>query len=733
MRESKQPRASEVAERLVKQLNVAYKAVRLYPPASAIPRESASAVLGTLRSMGRDDPDIRLVVTKTGLYHEGGLAFPGQQAFLDFAREFFTRGLAEVRFHAGTTIDEIISFLRVFDESPSRLADEGGLEARLWEAGVVNISVKEASARVVDADEPLAEASEDEDWPPDAHTIDDILADMSAGRARDEVVLVRLLDSTGALAAYMRESSAGRGTTPPSTWIASRVRALATMAERGTPEQRAARYASIAQGLLELEDDLLRATLRDKLLPEARKDDSIRHVVASMGLEAVAKALVSDLEDTEASRDGLARAIRNLLQMANQDREEVLGAVAVAMTQSGAAPELTDKVMEAVHPARITAKAPPRSTDSSPLEKVLRVVDMAPARAATDDPDASELLGESRAGISDGDVLGALVAIASLERGADRFSSVMSIMEDSLGLLLITGDYRVASVVAESLVLTLGDEERPAEQHARLRTCLDELASKSNMRSVSTAMRRFAAGTDEHEACRKLLSVLGRHAVGPLLEVLADEPDMAARKALVEVISEMAEVHINELGDRLGDSRWYFVRNVVTILGATKTPQTLQLLSRTLRYPDARVRRETIRAVHGIKDALSTEMLIAALEDDDAQNVQLTARYLGLSAAERAIPPLERVASGEGRGNRDTPTRIEAMEALSRLGATGSLPLLQSLTRARGFRGRSKNREVIAAAEAAIRAIRARGAARDKVPADEEDMPDLPETQGEEA
>jgi hypothetical protein len=157
---------------------------------------------------GWSDPEVRLTITKKGLFHDGGFVYPGQAAFADFAREFFLRRLAEVRFHSGTTISEIIEFLRVLDVPMKELFESGGFESRLWDAGVVNVTVREASVRLVEADGIPREA--EEGWPPEPETIEAKLAEASAGRLRDQVVLVRLVESPEAFGAYLRDEPGER-------------------------------------------------------------------------------------------------------------------------------------------------------------------------------------------------------------------------------------------------------------------------------------------------------------------------------------------------------------------------------------------------------------------------------------------------------------------------------------------------------------------------------------------
>jgi HEAT repeat protein len=244
-----------------------------------------------------------------------------------------------------------------------------------------------------------------------------------------------------------------------------------------------------------------------------------------------------------------------------------------------------------------------------------------------------------------------------------------------------------------------------AEQLKRLGAAVRVMASPSSLRSITTSLRLYRHDSPEYLACRRLLATLGEYSLTPLLEVLADEPDMAARKGMVDLISAMAVNYIDELGERLSDGRWYFVRNVVSIMGSTRDPAVLPHLRRTLRHHDERVRRETIRALSSVKDRVAEEMLVAALSDEDSQNVGLAARYLGIAQSLRAVPRLEEVARGIGRSGRDNGPRVEAIEALGRIGAPSSEEVLRAISRQRRLLGGARTRELRTAADSALRAL----------------------------
>jgi HEAT repeat protein len=199
-----------------------------------------------------------------------------------------------------------------------------------------------------------------------------------------------------------------------------------------------------------------------------------------------------------------------------------------------------------------------------------------------------------------------------------------------------------------------------------------------------------------------VLVLLGGYAMTPLLDALAEEPDMAGRKALVEILSEIAQPQMQVLAAHVSDPRWYFVRNVVSILGSTRSPEALAPLSRTIRHADARVRRESIRAVAGIRDRRAGELLVAVLHDEDAQNVGLAARYLGTLRVTAALPALAAVATGEGAGSRETSARLEAIEALGRLGVPEAGKVLKGIAHRKSLLRQSQAGALRLAAAAAL-------------------------------
>lgn len=693
-------------ERFTKQLVITYKAVTLYPPVSNIPRENAVEAVELLEIILIDVPEMRLVVNKDGLTYGETEIFSGSPAFMAFAQELYARGVADVRFHAGVTPEAFITFLAMLRHTPEELARSGGFATQLWDTGVDTITVTEALTRVVEAEDYEQPDDLDGEWPPGRDRMDELLAERTPA-PRDRRILMRALHDVEVIRQYLMESFDDEESSPGRRHAT--ILSLARAADNQPGEHRSSALQSLAEAVISLPPRERQTLLMDHMLREARVDDSISSVIRQIDVDELCGALVSGADSGAVSVEGVSRALRNLSFISLANREEVLNASGAAMRQAGVDEGTVQSVLELVAPSRLLVKGEQSEAEESrPVESILRLLDLAPGAALDhgEDPAILQLQEEARVGLTDGDVVSALVVLATLDVGTGDFDGSLGALEMGLSLLVERGEYTVAADAAEALMAAV--EQASEHEKDRLTEAVRGMASADAMRTVHRALQMYEKGTPEHSACRRLLATLGMNAIDPLLEVLADEPDMSGRKSLVDLVSSIASGRIEELGKRVTDPRWYFVRNVVSILGATRKPEIVPYLGRTLRNNDARVRRETIRALANVPDALAPEMIAGALEDPDAQNVQLAARYLGSLRVTSAVPALVRVVRGEGHGNREHAPRAEAIEALGVIGSPDALPALEAIVGKRRFIGAGRAKGLKSAAESAISAIKAR-------------------------
>jgi len=708
-------KAPPIIERFVRQLVVANKAVALYPPSSTIPRENAEEAVVALNDALEEYPEITLTIAKQGLYFEELPIFPGQSAFEAFSMEFYNRRLAVVRFHSGVSPNDLIAFLTILKYTPEEVIAAGGFESQLWELGVGTITVVETQVTLVN------QAEEDEEFDEGDGTAETVTTNVqlraNVPRTRERIELARVVGDESAVKRYLslHDVASEYGTGDLSIMRKRFAEFSKMIAEEAGPE--ADRLTKMfSEALWSIDPELRRELIENELLPEAKTSEELAGTMRRLDLEEIMRMLLSDSEDFNERRIGFVRALKNLVQITHVERERVAAAATHAMQEAGIPEQTVDDVVNEGVPTKLRVRASRKragAMDGAAL-LALNLIDQAPmARSVdrSDDPDVLALQEEAAVGVTDGDVIAALVTLAGLESRAVPFANTMSALEDALDALVARGDIETAADAAITLLHAAENPELTPEQVRRLEGAVNRFARPDDIRSITQTLRSYAPGQPEYEAAQRLLSTLGSLAMRPLLDQLADEPDRMERKALVDLISKDAIKYIPELSTCVGDNRWYFVRNVVAILGSTKSPSALPVLERTLRHQEPRVRRETIRSLSMISDRVAMEMLMVALTDDDAHNVQLAARYLGLRDVRAAIPTLEQVARGEGRGNRENGPRVEAIEALGKMGARDALPTLQAIARKRAIIGASRAKELRTAAESAIAAIQAKGGA----------------------
>jgi HEAT repeat protein len=107
---------------------------------------------------------------------------------------------------------------------------------------------------------------------------------------------------------------------------------------------------------------------------------------------------------------------------------------------------------------------------------------------------------------------------------------------------------------------------------------------------------RDKAGRGRREVETVLVAFEDR-AVKPLLKALAEDADLLLSKSIVEIVVKIGRPSVPAILENLNDSRWFMVRNMVTILGSLALPDLAPHVATALSHPDLRVKKEAIKAL----------------------------------------------------------------------------------------------------------------------------------------
>jgi HEAT repeat protein len=168
------------------------------------------------------------------------------------------------------------------------------------------------------------------------------------------------------------------------------------------------------------------------------------------------------------------------------------------------------------------------------------------------------------------------------------------------------------------------------------------------------------------------------------------------------MLAAMGEGVLQDVKDHLSDDRWYFVRNLVLIIGEVGDSRFIPHLGTTLEHEDSRVRAETVLALMNMQGDTATELLIKATSDPDME-VRLTAvSLLGSSGAGTAKDRLEELLGLSNWRGQNSDTIRTAAIALGQLGDPEPIAVLKAMASARPRLFKSRRMPVVEAATWAV-------------------------------
>lgn len=217
------------------------------------------------------------------------------------------------------------------------------------------------------------------------------------------------------------------------------------------------------------------------------------------------------------------------------------------------------------------------------------------------------------------------------------------------------------------------DTEGPNAERAKVaRKALDRLATEPTIKAL---VARLA---EDHRDIRRnaaeMLAPLGKAVVPYVLDLLGVSPDQKVRKVCCMLVSAVGPDATPALRAALEkrDGRWFFLRNLVMLLGDLKDRESLPLLVRYTNHPNPRIREEALFSLYKIDTETAEPRFVAALRDSDAS---VRRRALGLLNAIDSTDPgvaafvVEALrVRDEDETPADTSLQALALEAIRRIG-----------------------------------------------------------------
>ncbi len=259
--------------------------------------------------------------------------------------------------------------------------------------------------------------------------------------------------------------------------------------------------------------------------------------------------------------------------------------------------------------------------------------------------------------------------ILNLAPRDDTFDRVANFLVRICDWSVSSGDFLTACTILSDL-RTLRDGGALAEpRKASIDDSIDKLGEKRQIVRLGEYLGTLTEQRNEETFA--YLTMLSPAAVGPLCEVLAECEVRKVRYLLCRAISVIAKNEPVRLRHFMTDHRWYFVRNVVMILGMMGNPGGIPLLRQAMNHDEDRIRREVARSIGKIRSHDGLELLTTLIHDANKM-----VRFASLSAmreidASDAREFLEAIIMDKSFGKKSLDEKREFMRTYGNMGKYG--------------------------------------------------------------
>jgi HEAT repeat protein len=191
----------------------------------------------------------------------------------------------------------------------------------------------------------------------------------------------------------------------------------------------------------------------------------------------------------------------------------------------------------------------------------------------------------------------------------------------------------------------------------------------------------------EAQVSNVILEILpvGAPFADPLLDRLATESSMTLRRYFVDCLVQLGGAGRPAVIARLGDDRWYFVRNLVVILRRLDDRGVLRHISRFISHPHPRVRQEVLRTFLFYQDPEADRLLLKDLKSSSREQRLGAAQLSEFSRSPEVFSSLLEILERGGIADFEFELKRAVVRTLAEIGNPEALAALASVLRGKSL------------------------------------------------
>lgn len=285
-------------------------------------------------------------------------------------------------------------------------------------------------------------------------------------------------------------------------------------------------------------------------------------------------------------------------------------------------------------------------------------------------------------------------------KGKTLFSEVVDFIKNAIVYCIKSGDFKRASFIINSIKPIIEDNSLGEESIKILKRIFSAINSEPFIREIGRIIDSEAIIEDDELIA--FVKHLDKTSIPFFIQLVGELRSIKGRRLVIDAISIVGRLDIKTLAKGLSDSRWYVVRNIISILGKIADARAVGYLTKILSHPDQRVRKEAIKTICGIGGSNMLPYLTNAL-NDSVPSIRITAvRMLGNTRTEAVKKLLLTELSKKDFSSKDFAEKKEFYEAITHWQDQEVKDFLLATLKKKKFWGRIKNDETRTCAAYAI-------------------------------
>jgi hypothetical protein len=190
---------------------------------------------------------------------------------------------------------------------------------------------------------------------------------------------------------------------------------------------------------------------------------------------------------------------------------------------------------------------------------------------------------------------------------------------------------------------------------------------------------------DKRQVTTEFIVKIGPSIIPVLLDRLAEEENMSLRRYYMDRLIEFGSAARDAAIERLGDSRWFFVRNLVILLRVMNDQVSLEQIRALSSHQHPRIREEVLKTFRNCGEAIGEEALLRELGSADRERVLKAVRMAETSRSEKVMAKLLEILTTARFSGSDYELKRAAVNTLAEIGNPKALPGLTQLLRSRNL------------------------------------------------